>query len=48
VNPFTEVVELMAGSLVGSLHFVQEEDVGSAIETAEEARGESTMNGKST
>jgi len=28
VNPFTEPVELPAGSLVGKFHSVQEEDVG--------------------
>jgi len=32
VNPFTEPVELSAGSLVGKFHFVQEEDVGPTLE----------------
>jgi len=31
VNPFTEPVELPAGSLVKKFHSVQEEDVGSAL-----------------
>jgi len=39
VNPFMEPVELPAGSLVGKFHSVQEEDVGPAMETAEEVRG---------
>jgi len=34
VNPFTEPVELPAGSLVGKFHSIQEEDVGLALETA--------------
>jgi len=32
------VVELLAGSLVGKFHSVQEEDVGPAMETSEKAR----------
>jgi len=38
VNPFTEPVELPAGFLVGKFHSVQEEDVGPALETADDAR----------
>jgi len=38
VNSFTEPVELPAGSLVGKFHSVQEEDVGPALETADEGR----------
>jgi len=38
VNPFTEPVELPAGSLVGKFHSIQEEDVGPALETVDEAR----------
>jgi len=45
VNPFTEPVELPAGSLVGKFHSMQEEDVEPALETAEEARGVPTRNG---
>jgi len=37
VNRFTEPVELPAGSLVGKFHFVQEEDVGPTLETADDA-----------
>jgi len=39
VNPFMEPVELLTGSLVENFHFVQEEDVGPAMETAEKTRG---------
>jgi len=46
VNPITEPVELPAGSLVRKFHSVQEEDVGPAMETAEEARGVPTRNGR--
>jgi len=46
VSPFTEPVELPAGSLVGKSHSVQEEDVGPAMETAEEARGLHTRNSR--
>jgi len=46
VNPFTEPVELLAGSLVGKFHSVQEKDVGPAMETAEEIHGVPTMNGR--
>jgi len=46
VNPFTEPVELPAGSLVGKFHSVQEEDVGPALEMAGEARGVPTRNGR--
>jgi len=38
VNPFTELVELPAWSLVGKFPSVQEEDVRPALETADEAR----------
>jgi len=48
VNLFTEPVELPAGSLVGKFHSVQEEDVGPALETADEARGVPTRDGSCT
>jgi len=38
VNPFTEPVGLPAGSLVEKFHSVQEEDVGPALGTTDEAR----------
>jgi len=44
VNPFTEPVELSAGSLVGRFHSIQEEDVGPSPETVDEARGVPTVN----
>jgi len=46
VNPFTVPVELPAGSLVGKFHSVQEEDVGPALETADDARRTSTRDGR--
>jgi len=46
VNPFTEPVELPAGSLVRKFHSVQEEDVGPALETANEARRVPTRDGR--
>jgi len=47
-NLFTEPVELPAESLVGKFHSVQEEDVGPALETADEARGVPTRDGSCT
>jgi len=44
VNPFTEPVELPAGSLVGKFHSMQEEDVGPSLEMGDEARGVPTVN----
>jgi len=46
MNPFTEPVELPARSLVGKFHSVQEEDVGPALETADEAHRIPTRNGR--
>jgi len=45
VNPFTEPVELPTGSLVGKFHFVQE-NVGPALETADEAHRIPTRDGR--
>jgi len=42
----TEPVELPAGSLVGKFHSVQEENVGPALETAEEAQRIPTIDGR--
>jgi len=39
VNPFTEPMELPSGLLVGKFHSIQEEDVGPALEMADEAWG---------
>jgi len=46
VNPFAELVEMPAGSLVGKFHFVREEDVGHALETADEAYRIPTRDGR--
>jgi len=46
MNPFTEPVELPAGSLVGKFYSVQEEDVGPALETADEACSIPTRDGR--
>jgi len=46
VNPFTELVELPAGSLVGKFHSMQGEDVGPTMEMAKEAREKPTTNGR--
>jgi len=46
MNRFTEPVELPAGLLVRKFYYVQEEDVGSAMETAEETHGLPTTNGR--
>jgi len=46
VNPFTEPVELPVGSLVGKFHSVQEEDVGPALETVDDARSIPTSDGR--
>jgi len=37
VNPFTEPMQLLAGSLVRKFHSVQEEYVASALESVEKA-----------
>jgi len=46
VNPFTELVELPAESLVAKFYSVQKEDVGTALETADEARRLPTRDGR--
>jgi len=46
VNPFTEPVELPAGSLVGKFHSVQEDNVEPALELADEARRVPTRDGR--
>jgi len=46
VNPFTEPVELPAGSLVGKFHSVQEDNVEPALELADEARRIPTRDGR--
>jgi len=46
VNLFTKPVELPAGSLVGKVHSVQEEEVGPALETADDARRIPTSDGR--
>jgi len=46
VNLFTEPVELPAGLLVGKFHSVQEEDVGPALETADDAPRIPTSDGR--
>jgi len=46
VNPFSEPAKLLAGSLVGKFHSVQEEDVGPALETVGEAHRIPTRDGR--
>jgi len=46
VNPFTEPLELPAGSLVGKFHSVQEKDVGPMLETADNTRRIPTGDGR--
>jgi len=46
VNLFTELVELLTGSLVEKFHYVQVEDVGLAMETTKKACGVSPTNSR--
>jgi len=39
INPFTEPVRLSAGALVRMYHFIQEADVGPALETVVDTQG---------
>jgi len=45
-DPFTELVELPAGSLVEKFHSIQEEDVGPALETVDVAHRVPTRDGR--
>jgi len=46
MNPFAEPVELPAGLLVGKFHSVQEENVGPALKTADDACRIPTRDGR--
>jgi len=46
MNPFTEPVELPAGSLIEKFHSMQEEDIGPALKTADEVCRVPTRGGR--